>query len=84
MIGLKLRYSAQVIKAKQIVDAGTLGDIYYVETVADRRRGNPGGSFIVKATAGLGASARHRRLRLGYRALSDGTPETCCGVWHYL
>ena len=30
---------------------------YYVETVADRRRGNPGGSFIRKATAGLGASA---------------------------
>jgi len=57
MIGLKLRYSPQVIKAKQIVDAGTLGDIYYVETVADRRRGNPGGSFIRKATAGLGASA---------------------------
>ena len=57
MVGLKLRYSAQVIKAKEIVDAGTLGDIYYVETVADRRRGNPGGSFIRKATAGLGASA---------------------------
>ena len=57
MIGLKLRYSPQVIKAKEIVDADTLGDIYYVETVADRRRGNPGGSFIRKATAGLGASA---------------------------
>ncbi len=57
MIGLKLRYSPQVIKAKEIVDAGTLGEIYYAETVADRRRGNPGGSFIRKATAGLGASA---------------------------
>ena len=57
MVGLKLRYSPQVIKAKEVVDAGTLGDIYYVETVADRRRGNPGGSFIRKATAGLGASA---------------------------
>ena len=57
MVGLKLRYSPEVIKAKEIVDAGTLGDIYYVETVADRRRGNPGGSFIRKATAGLGASA---------------------------
>ncbi len=57
MIGLKLRYSAQVKKAKEIVDAGTLGEIYYAETVADRRRGNPGGSFIRKATAGLGASA---------------------------
>lgn len=57
MVALKLRYSPQVIKAKEVVDAGTLGDIYYVETVADRRRGNPGGSFIRKATAGLGAAA---------------------------
>lgn len=57
MVALKLRYSPQVIKAKQVVEAGTLGDIYYVETVADRRRGNPGGSFIRKATAGLGAAA---------------------------
>ncbi len=57
MIALKLRYTPQVIKAKSIVDAGTLGDIYYAETVADRRRGNPGGSFIRKATAGLGAAA---------------------------
>ena len=57
LVALKLRYSPQVIKAKEIVDTGALGDIYYVETVADRRRGNPGGSFIRKATAGLGASA---------------------------
>jgi predicted dehydrogenase len=57
MIALKLRYTPQVIKAKEIIDAGTLGDIYYAETVADRRRGNPGGSFIRKATAGFGAAA---------------------------
>ena len=57
MVALKLRYSPQVVKAKAIVDAGTLGDIYYAETVADRRRGNPGGSFVRKATAGFGAAA---------------------------
>ena len=57
MVALKLRYSPQVIKAKSIIDDGTLGDIYYAETVADRRRGNPGGSFIRKATAGFGAAA---------------------------
>ncbi len=57
MIALKLRYTPQVKKAKAIIDAGTLGDIYYAETVADRRRGNPGGSFIRKATAGFGAVA---------------------------
>ena len=57
MIALKLRYTPQVTKAKEIIDAGTLGDIYYAETVADRRRGNPGGSFVRKATAGFGAAA---------------------------
>jgi predicted dehydrogenase len=57
MVALKLRYSPQVMVAKRIVDEGTLGDIYYAECVADRRRGNPGGSFIKKATAGFGAAA---------------------------
>jgi len=57
MVALKLRYTPQVRKAKEIVNAGTLGDIYYAETIADRRRGNPGGSFIKKATAGFGAAA---------------------------
>jgi predicted dehydrogenase len=57
MIALKLRYSPQVMVAKQVVDEGTLGDIYYAECVADRRRGNPGGSFVRKATAGFGAAA---------------------------
>jgi len=57
MIALKLRYTPQVIKAKEIISAGTLGDIYYAETIADRRRGNPGGSFVRKATAGFGAAA---------------------------
>jgi predicted dehydrogenase len=57
MVALKLRYSPQVMVAKRIVDEGTLGDIYYAECVADRRRGNPGRSFIKKATAGFGAAA---------------------------
>jgi predicted dehydrogenase len=57
MIALKLRFSPQVMVAKNVVDAGTLGDIYYAECVADRRRGNPGRSFIKKATAGFGAGA---------------------------
>jgi len=57
MIALKLRFSPQVMVAKRVVDDGTLGEIYYAECVADRRRGNPGGSFIRKATAGFGAGA---------------------------
>src|SRR5205085_2496903 len=46
-----------VLAAKRIVDSGTLGPIYYAETVASRRRGTPGGSFIRKEMAGFGASA---------------------------
>ena len=57
MVALKLRFSPQVIVAKNVVDEGTLGDIYYAECVADRRRGNPGRSFVKKATAGFGAGA---------------------------
>jgi predicted dehydrogenase len=57
MVALKLRFSPQVTVAKRIVDEGTLGPIYYAECVADRRRGNPGRSFIRKATAGFGAGA---------------------------
>lgn len=57
MVGLKLRFSQTVLKAKEIIAAGTLGDIYYVEAVSDRRRGNPGRSFIRKDTAGFGACA---------------------------
>lgn len=57
MIALKLRFSPQVIVAKNIVDQGTLGEVYYAECVADRRRGNPGRSFVKKALAGFGAGA---------------------------
>ncbi|MHB9033582.1 MAG: Gfo/Idh/MocA family protein [Anaerolineae bacterium] len=57
MVALKLRFSPQVMTARRIVEEGTLGDIYYAECVADRRRGNPGGSFVRKDTAGFGAAA---------------------------
>jgi predicted dehydrogenase len=57
MVALKLRFSPQVMVAKRVVDDGTLGDVYYAECVADRRRGNPGRSFVKKATAGFGAGA---------------------------
>ena len=84
MIGLKLRYSPQVIKAKEIVDAGTLGDIYYVETVADRRRGNPGGSFIRKADSRFRCVCGHRRLRTRHCPLFNGTPEACRSFRYHL
>jgi predicted dehydrogenase len=57
MVALKSRYSPPMQAAQAIIDAGTLGDVYYCETVAARRCGIPGGSFIGKDTAGLGTVA---------------------------
>lgn len=57
MVALKLRFSPQVITARRVVTEGTLGDLYYAECVADRRCGNPGGSFVRKDMAGFGAAA---------------------------
>lgn len=57
MVGMLHRFKADILMAKAIVDAGRLGDIYYAETVTSRRKGNPGGTFIHKETAGIGATA---------------------------
>ena len=57
MVALKLRFTPEVQRAKAIMDSGVLGRVYYAETVADRRRGAPAGSFIRKDTAGFGAAA---------------------------
>lgn len=57
MVALKTRYSPQRQAAKAIVDEGILGNIYYAEAVAARRCGIPGGSFVRKASAGIGTVA---------------------------
>lgn len=60
MVALKTRYSPHMIAARRIADSGTLGDIYYGESVACRRSGIPGwsgGSFTRKETAGIGTVA---------------------------
>ena len=57
MVALKARYSDGRIAAQAIADSGALGDIYYSESVAARRIGIPGGSFIRKDLAGLGTVA---------------------------
>src|SRR5947209_4336889 len=44
-VGLKLRFTRQVQVAKKLIADGTLGGVYYAETVADRRRATPGHSF---------------------------------------
>lgn len=57
MVALKARYDSSRIAAKAVVDSGVLGDIYYAEAVACRRCGIPGGSFLAKATGGIGTTA---------------------------
>jgi len=57
MVAMKNIFAAHIVAAKALVDTGALGDIYYAETVASRRKGNPGRTFILKETAGIGATA---------------------------
>jgi len=55
MVGFQPHFSTQYQVARQIVEQGVLGDIYYAEAVAFRRWGIPGGSFLKKEVAGAGA-----------------------------
>ena len=56
-IGFQPRYDPNMQKIKQIVRSGDLGHVYYVQTGGGRRRGIPGGTFIRKDLAGVGALA---------------------------
>ena len=42
-------------KIREIVQGGTLGKVYYIQTVGGPRRGIPNSTFIEKKTAGIGA-----------------------------
>ena len=57
-IGFQPRMSENIQLIKKIVQSGELGDIYYIQTGAGRRRGIPtpfGTTFIEKETGGIGA-----------------------------
>ena len=54
-IGFQPRYDANMQMIKKIVESGTLGEIYYIQTGGGRRRGIPNSTFIEKKTAGIGA-----------------------------
>ena len=56
-IGFQPRYDPNMQKIKEIVQSGDLGNIYYVQTGGGRSRGIPGGTFIEKDLAGVGALA---------------------------
>lgn len=57
MCAIKSRFSDDIMTAHDVCASGTLGRIYYAETVAQRRRGIPGRTFVSRATAGFGAAA---------------------------
>ncbi len=52
--GIKSRWSAGTQQLKRFVESGALGDLYFAEIVATRRRGIPGASFTRRSMAGGG------------------------------
>lgn len=56
-VGFQPRYDVNMQKVKEIIKSGALGKIYYIQSGGGRRRGIPGGTFIDKTKAGVGALA---------------------------
>ena len=54
MLGFVTRFSNEARIAKDFIDNGCLGDIYYSKAVYLRRHGNPGGWFSDKSRSGGG------------------------------
>lgn len=54
-IGFQPRFAPLEIMLHDVVQSGTIGDVYYVQTGGGRRHGIPGSTFIEKKTAGIGA-----------------------------
>jgi len=54
-IGFQPRFEPNMIKIKEIVESGALGQVYYIQTGGGRRRGIPGSTFIEESTGGIGA-----------------------------
>ncbi len=55
MLGFVTRFSNEAVIAKELIDGGYLGDIYYSKASYIRRNGNPGGWFSDKSKSGGGA-----------------------------
>jgi len=56
-VGFQPRYDPNMDLVREIVGSGILGEVYYIQTGGGRRRGMPGGTFIRKELAGVGALA---------------------------
>ena len=54
MVGFVSRFSNESRVAKDFIDQGYMGDIYYAKATYLRRHGNPGGWFADKARSGGG------------------------------
>jgi predicted dehydrogenase len=55
MVEMKWRFMPQILAARQAIQRGELGRIYYAEAIGWQHRGIPGGTFIQQETAGGGA-----------------------------
>jgi len=53
-IGFQPRYDYMRIRVDSIIGSGAIGKVYYVQSGGGRRRGIPGGTFVVKEQAGYG------------------------------
>jgi predicted dehydrogenase len=74
-VGFQPRYDANSRKVKDIVQSGALGKVYYVQTGGGRRRGIPGGTFIDKDKAGVGALADIGCYALDFALNTIGYPK---------
>ena len=54
-VGFQPRMDENMQMIRKIVESGTLGEIYYIQTGGGRRRGIPNSTFIEQKTAGIGA-----------------------------
>jgi predicted dehydrogenase len=76
MVGFQPDFGLQYKVAREVIQSGALGQIYYAESISFRRSGTPGGNFIKKETAGAGTLvdtgvyALHNTLSL----MGDPTP----------
>jgi predicted dehydrogenase len=55
MVEMKWRFMPQILAARQVIERGELGRIYYAEAIGWQHRGIPGGTFIQQESAGGGA-----------------------------
>jgi predicted dehydrogenase len=74
-VGFQPRYGKNFQRVKEIISSGALGDVYYVQTGGGRRRGIPGGTFIDKDKAGVGALADIGCYALDFALNSIGYPK---------